>query len=166
MHVPVAMVSRESQTATNEECVVAVAKGEPLDMGPYELVDSASDTSSRKGWGTGSVLEDSDSDLGEEDIFDFGPEPSEEETVSEAVSLEMAFEPRGLKSCLKIQKKDGVSRCATQCVEFSSIINRKYKRQYGGDPSELWVRADESCILGKILAARANDGLSKAQVAD
>ena len=127
-----------------ERGVATIGDGNSSDMGPYELVDGVSDTSNDKDWDRCSALEDSDSNLGEEDIFDFGPESSEDEAVSEAVSLETVFEPRGLKSCLKGQGADGVDRCAPRCVEFSSINNCKYHRQYCGDPCELWVRAKGS----------------------
>ena len=151
-----AMVSRESQTTTcGEQVVTFVKEGEISDVGPYELVD-VSDNSSCKEWDSVPTPGESGSDLGEEEIFDPGLEPLEGEKASEVTSLEMTFEPKGLKSCLKARNADGDSCCISRCVEFSSFVNCKYKRQYGGDPSELWVRANESRIPAKILVARAS----------
>ena len=141
------MVSRESQTANYGEQVATFVEVRDIsDVGPYEVVD-VSDNSNCREWEMVPTPGESGSDLGDEELFDPGHEFLDAENKSETISLEMMAEPKCLKSCLKTRNVDGDSGCIGRCVEFSSFVNYKYKRQYGGDPSELWVRANESRVL-------------------
>ena len=75
MSAPLAMVSRESQTANyGEQVATFVKEREISDVGPYEVVD-VSDNSSCREWDLVPTPGESGSDLGEEEIFDPGLEP-------------------------------------------------------------------------------------------